>query len=586
MPMVLVWEDGLQSQPERRRAAHTKSRNGCLTCKARKLRCDERKPACQRCTSTGRKCDGYRSHPTRSIPAEPEQSSDGGVSGASAYARASETPPSRAPALALPRHSLQELRSYRFFIEVTGAACSSLFDAEFWTQELPQACHASPAIWHAAVSLGAIHEASSVLAARGRPRQPGKQKDQLKVFGLEQFNRSIHHLLQPSAGSPKAATWSALTCSVLFTYLCSLQGLNHQAFIHLNAARALLQELASKKSTKKSRGPAALRASLRPDGPVPVRRLEALVNTLEIQSAAFQNGGLMECYELVTDSDPFNAWRSYNAPAATTISANRPAAIAHAARAAESLLNGLVVSSQKRADDVAAVASGTDLSKLKDLIEEQEPISRTYRELGIAIRAFTTNNLSDGTTSAPKAQKPEKPEQRTAILTLRLFQATVRLLMYRDPETPDTTSASETPTPDTPGGRDLAAEFAMIVDLSEDILKSHVSPYGSSSVAPKPSPSQPLFLVAHSGFPLETRRRAIEVMRKYPRQEGLWDSLYMAELAELLLAREATEDPTSPMSRIHDMRIRFDGERRGTVTLRTWGEWSRGQEGKEERLQW
>ncbi|PVI01753.1 hypothetical protein DM02DRAFT_654231 [Periconia macrospinosa] len=39
-----------------------KSKTGCITCRIRKVKCDEQKPFCKRCISTGRTCDGYRSH--------------------------------------------------------------------------------------------------------------------------------------------------------------------------------------------------------------------------------------------------------------------------------------------------------------------------------------------------------------------------------------------------------------------------------------------------------------------------------------------------------------------------------------------
>lgn len=32
---------------------------GCVTCKKRNIRCDERKPACKRCINSGRTCEGY-----------------------------------------------------------------------------------------------------------------------------------------------------------------------------------------------------------------------------------------------------------------------------------------------------------------------------------------------------------------------------------------------------------------------------------------------------------------------------------------------------------------------------------------------
>src|SRR5271156_3905141 len=45
--------------PIRKRARKPKVRTGCVTCKIRRIKCDEVKPACLRCTSSGRKCDGY-----------------------------------------------------------------------------------------------------------------------------------------------------------------------------------------------------------------------------------------------------------------------------------------------------------------------------------------------------------------------------------------------------------------------------------------------------------------------------------------------------------------------------------------------
>ncbi|KAH6632920.1 hypothetical protein C7974DRAFT_162188 [Boeremia exigua] len=39
-----------------------RTRTGCITCRIRRVKCDERKPACMRCTTTGRTCDGYPSN--------------------------------------------------------------------------------------------------------------------------------------------------------------------------------------------------------------------------------------------------------------------------------------------------------------------------------------------------------------------------------------------------------------------------------------------------------------------------------------------------------------------------------------------
>ncbi|OBR04880.1 C6 zinc finger protein [Colletotrichum higginsianum IMI 349063] len=43
----------------RKRASKPKVRSGCLTCKIRRVKCDERKPTCARCEKADVECDGY-----------------------------------------------------------------------------------------------------------------------------------------------------------------------------------------------------------------------------------------------------------------------------------------------------------------------------------------------------------------------------------------------------------------------------------------------------------------------------------------------------------------------------------------------
>ena len=50
-------------QPSRKRTWHPKSRSGCETCKARRVKCDESRPECKRCVSFGRRCGGYAANP-------------------------------------------------------------------------------------------------------------------------------------------------------------------------------------------------------------------------------------------------------------------------------------------------------------------------------------------------------------------------------------------------------------------------------------------------------------------------------------------------------------------------------------------
>jgi len=70
---------------ETRKTTHTRSKTGCVTCRRRKKRCDERKPSCLACEKNNVVCDGY----------EPKQQWRGGKERAVAVAvRSNKIPPS------------------------------------------------------------------------------------------------------------------------------------------------------------------------------------------------------------------------------------------------------------------------------------------------------------------------------------------------------------------------------------------------------------------------------------------------------------------------------------------------------------
>ncbi|VUC26320.1 unnamed protein product [Clonostachys rosea] len=60
--------DSSNSKSKRSRVVVSQSKRGCVTCKTRRVKCDEQKPLCRRCIQAGRLCGGY-SHKTKSSPA-------------------------------------------------------------------------------------------------------------------------------------------------------------------------------------------------------------------------------------------------------------------------------------------------------------------------------------------------------------------------------------------------------------------------------------------------------------------------------------------------------------------------------------
>lgn len=126
----------------------------------RRIKCDEFKPTCKRCSSTGRQCGGvgYTEGVHNSEPITP-------TSETLAMSRSPESTPLSSPTIYLPSlHSLQlaqERRSFQFFTDRTVIDIANGLDTKFWhnwKRHLLQAAYHEPAVRHAAVALAALHE--------------------------------------------------------------------------------------------------------------------------------------------------------------------------------------------------------------------------------------------------------------------------------------------------------------------------------------------------------------------------------------------------------------------------------------------
>ncbi|KAI0553226.1 hypothetical protein F4679DRAFT_500851 [Xylaria curta] len=146
------------------RKGNVKVRTGCVTCKIRKVKCDEGKPHCKRCTSTGRKCDGYTPNPKSS---------------ALSWHR--------------PRHlfpnanSPSERRCLEFFCEVAAPVLSGPLDPYFWTHLVLQFSQMEPAVRHSVVAVGSLYE--QICGHQGVDSLLSDDK-----LVLSHYNAAIRHL--------------------------------------------------------------------------------------------------------------------------------------------------------------------------------------------------------------------------------------------------------------------------------------------------------------------------------------------------------------------------------------------------------
>ncbi|KAH7913705.1 fungal-specific transcription factor domain-containing protein [Hygrophoropsis aurantiaca] len=97
------------SRPEtqqRKRPKYTRSKTGCLTCRVKKIKCDETKPNCMRCTHGQRDCTWPEGVPVRkkatprkdSLDGRPSTADSSGMSETSTPPTRDCTPPKRVPA--------------------------------------------------------------------------------------------------------------------------------------------------------------------------------------------------------------------------------------------------------------------------------------------------------------------------------------------------------------------------------------------------------------------------------------------------------------------------------------------------------
>lgn len=168
----------------------------------RRIKCDEGKPACAKCLNTGRKCDGYQRRGSSSseiMKIHPGNSM-------------SEVLPLRNPSVEF-FGSEQERRCFHFFRNKTVLQLSGFFESDLWNHWVLQACHHEPAIRHAVIALGSLHERfetedKSVVGSNLDAVQGG--------FALEQYNHAIRQLIRPTSATKRPAIDVCLIACVLF----------------------------------------------------------------------------------------------------------------------------------------------------------------------------------------------------------------------------------------------------------------------------------------------------------------------------------------------------------------------------------
>ncbi|KAG4427536.1 hypothetical protein IFR05_016979 [Cadophora sp. M221] len=259
------------------RAKKPKTKTGCKTCRIRRIKCDEDKPSCRRCSSTGRHCDGYEA------PAP--------VCDPSQVFTQEKMPQFNNTALSLiytpttaSNLTTDEASGFAFFRARTVFEIQGVFRSSLWERLVLQISHQESAILHAAIAVGIVHrDQSDTQAARQNAFYHGLDKRQ--SAGLRQYVKAIEFLRTRidavhEAGDEKAND-VALMCCLLFVCLELLWGKQMSALNHLGTGLKILT----------SRGPSALgkggTLKLKPQSEDLVDQLSGSFARLDFESTMF-----------------------------------------------------------------------------------------------------------------------------------------------------------------------------------------------------------------------------------------------------------------------------------------------------------
>jgi len=191
-----------------KRKSAPKSRNGCLTCRARRVKCDERLPVCTLCSRIQRPCVWKRTQPNSRRPLLPQETD-----------QLHQAQPSEI----LHFVNQDEAHYFRVYQEEACLELSRYNKSSAWSYTLLQACYHEPFVLRAVVAIGAFNKSikQGYFATAG-PASERKANMEIanrhQTFALASYDRAIVGMQQivPVPQDPSSLRNALLACLVIY----------------------------------------------------------------------------------------------------------------------------------------------------------------------------------------------------------------------------------------------------------------------------------------------------------------------------------------------------------------------------------
>ncbi|KAF5637744.1 C6 zinc finger [Fusarium sp. NRRL 52700] len=255
VPVQLIPRRNARSKQRFYRLSKPKVRSGCLTCKTRRVKCDEGKPACARCIRGDFVCDGYETQPTKheAVLVPPAQ-----------VVPVKFLPLAPATLPGLDGHSVPYLDAFRYHVapELSGS-----FYMDFCEGTILTGVHQDDSIRQLVLALGALTLAiaddardkkQSIVQSKPSPLKvwgPSSVKNKNHAASLKHYLKGVQGLRERLKINPALVSVRTMTVmTILMALFEILQGNHRSVDSILKSVTALLNEhLAHQRSTEGSK---------------------------------------------------------------------------------------------------------------------------------------------------------------------------------------------------------------------------------------------------------------------------------------------------------------------------------------------
>lgn len=219
---------------------HRQANHSHVQGRIRRVKCDEAKPACQRCITAKRQCDGYL----------PQDSTVTRRQLVEAVRKLAVVGPVSRALAQYPQHGggggggsslTSNLSLFDVFRRLTAPSTAAFMPSHFWTGELLQLAHSEPAVWHATLALGALHQKHE-FATRG----PGGDQAVAVYTRLANQNYAQAVTHAKALESPH----KLLSLSLALMSIANMMGRWSESRVHIMAGHRLLDQAKGHPATK------------------------------------------------------------------------------------------------------------------------------------------------------------------------------------------------------------------------------------------------------------------------------------------------------------------------------------------------